>query len=142
MKNSDINYLFLWIHSAFAATSITFFLALLSSSPGTQNSAVILFASIFFTISLILNSLISFVLVWFKEANGVLESMFNQHKAFLLIKTAIVSFLFGLLFFLFHYSFLLVLVAILSGVISYFTLGDSFCSISESYKKAQYDNVE
>jgi hypothetical protein len=36
----------------------------------------------------------------------------------------------------------LVLVAILSGVISYFTLGDAFCSISESYKKAQYDSVE
>jgi nitrate reductase gamma subunit len=142
MKSSDINYLLLWIHSAFAAASVAFFLALLSSNEVTQNSTLIFIASIFFTISLIFNSLISFVLVWFKETNGVLATIFNQPKAFLLIKTAIFSFLIGLLSFLFHYSFWLVLVAILSGVISYFTLGDAFCSISESYKKAQYDNVE
>jgi len=142
MKSGDINYLFLWVHSAFAATSITFFLALLSSNCKTQNSTLILFASIFFTISLVLNSLISFVLVWFKEADGVLKSIFNQHKAFLLIKAAIGSFLLGLLFFLSNYSFWLVLVALLSGFISYFTLGDAFCSISESYKKDQAKNVE
>jgi hypothetical protein len=92
MKSSDINYLFLWIHSAFAATSVAFFLALLSSNVETQNSRGILFASIFFTISLITNSLISFVLVWFKETNGVLATIFKQPKAYLLIKTAIISF--------------------------------------------------
>jgi hypothetical protein len=66
--------------------------------------------------------------------------MLNQHKAFLMIKIAIISFLIGLLFFLLHYSFWLVVVAIVSGVICYFTLGDAFRTISEHSKKAQCVN--
>jgi len=142
MTTHNVNYLFLWIHSAFAATSIAFFLALLSSTPETQSSTEILFSSFFFTVSLILNSSISFVLVWFKELDGVLESVFKHSKGWILIKIAIISFLLGLICFLFHYSFWFVLVAIFSGVISYFALGDAICSISENYQKAHCDNVE
>jgi len=92
MKTSDTSYLYLWVHSALAATSITFFLALLSADPSTQNATEILLTSFFFTISLILNSLISIYFVWLRDAGGALNSIFKQKKAFWVIKIGVIRF--------------------------------------------------
>ncbi len=132
MKTSDTSYLYLWVHSALAATSITFFLALLSADPSTQNATEILLTSFFFTISLILNSLISIYFVWLRDAGDVLNSIFKQKKAFWVIKIGVSSFLFGLIFLLSYYSFWFVVVAILSGFIGHFTLGDYFIALSKN----------
>lgn len=135
MTKHDVNYLLLWIHSAFAATSFAFFLALLSSSESTQCSSGIVFSSIFFSISLIVNSSLVFTLVWLKECGDVLESIFKNDKGWRLIKVALLSFLLGLAGFLFHYSFWFLLVAILSGVVSYLLLSNAFFSISRNYRE-------
>lgn len=116
MEKGDINSLAFWVHSSFAAASLTFFFALLSAAPETQRAESIAIASFFMVVSLVLNTSISFVMLWFKRAERFSLTFLEKIKA--LARVAIGSFLIGLGAFITFYSWCLLVVLCLSGSIT------------------------
>ncbi|WP_058119056.1 hypothetical protein [Photobacterium kishitanii] len=101
--------LFSWIHSVFAAISVTFFLALLSAGNNTINSPEIVLASVFFCISLPLNSCLSFFMLFVGENEELINNIYPHGPMWGLQKTiptiAWYSFLLGIFFLISFYSY-------------------------------------
>ncbi|MGO2128274.1 MAG: hypothetical protein ACTH4U_06010 [Pseudoalteromonas prydzensis] len=129
MINKDFSSIYFWVHSSLATFSIGYFLALLSSSPETQESAFIGLASFFFCLSLTMNSAMSLFLVWFGDIDDLVNKLYPLypwHNIKSIPSIAIISFIIGLISLLGFYSFWLLLTSLLSGTVVYYVVGKAY----------------
>ncbi|HIF5971534.1 TPA: hypothetical protein ACX3GO_004595 [Vibrio parahaemolyticus] len=104
----------LWMYSSFAASSMAYFLALFSAGTNVSTSYVLMFATILFSISLIFNASMAFLIVSV-EKDGELLHLLNISKYFRIVPMiSIYSFVLGLVLLVGYFSVFAALAVIIS----------------------------
>lgn len=104
----------LWMYSSFAASSMAYFLALFSAGTNVSTSYVLMFATILFSISLIFNASMAFLIVSV-EKDGELVYLLNISKYFRIVPmTSIYSFVLGLVLLVGYFSVFAALAVVIS----------------------------
>ncbi|MBY7810952.1 hypothetical protein [Vibrio fluvialis] len=145
MVNKSFSSIYIWVHSTFAATSIAFFLSLLSASAEVQDSLPIELASVFFCASLIINSGLAFVLIWFgefKEFINRLYPLYPWRRASSVPSVAIISFVLGLVCLLVFYSFWLSVVSVVVTSVVYIKVGSIYNGVIDDARACILANAK
>ncbi|MEZ9233845.1 hypothetical protein QF117_04215 [Vibrio sp. YMD68] len=116
----------IWLYSTFSAVSMAFFLAMLSAGAESDNSTPLKLATLAFSLSLTINSLLSFIIVGFDDETETLHALFKVDLFSFVIFSAFLSFVVAVLFLIAHFS-------ISYSIISLFVGGFIFGRVSQAF---------
>ena len=111
-----------WLYSAFAAVSGAFFLALLSSGSSLNESILLMFSTILFSVSLTTNSILVYHGMAYSSKPLKMARQTSTSYVFEVQLVAQFSFILAMLFLVWHFSFIAFFVALVAGIFSFYKI--------------------